>query len=166
MRISVVPILAIGCACLSLSACKVADEPSANGETEQAQDGAINAFIAAQDGRLVLPAVRGNPAAVYFTLSYAGESGQSLVGASVDGAKMTQMHETTMKDGKMSMAETGPLELVAGEDVVFEPGGKHLMAMELTDTLKPGDKASVTLRFSNGEEHRFDADVLAAGDRR
>jgi copper(I)-binding protein len=52
------------------------------------------------------------------------------------------MHETVIEDGIARMREIPVLEIAAGETVVFERGGKHLMLMQPVGT--PG---TVTLNF-------------------
>jgi copper(I)-binding protein len=53
-----------------------------------------------------------------------------------------EMHETVIEDGIARMREIPVLEIAAGETVVFERGGKHLMLMQPVGT--PG---TVTLNF-------------------
>ena len=53
-----------------------------------------------------------------------------------------EMHETVIEDGIARMREIPVLEIAAGDTVVFERGGKHLMLMQPVGT--PG---TVTLNF-------------------
>ena len=122
--------------------------------------------LAITDPRLVLAPVAGNPAAVYFDLSYAGEAGVTLSSVTVEGAGMSMIHQTVEKDGAMSMTDTDPIALEAGTPVNFAPGGMHVMAMQPSDAWKPGGSVKVTLGLSDGTTHSFDAPVRAAGDDR
>lgn len=74
---------------------------------------------------------------------------------------MVQLHETTSDgSGGMSMQEKdGGFPLPAGEDLVLEPGGDHIMLMDLPEPLQPGDELELTLVFSEGTEHPFTATV-------
>lgn len=74
---------------------------------------------------------------------------------------MVQLHETTSDgSGGMSMQEKeGGFPLPAGEDLVLEPGGDHIMLMDLPEPLQPGDTLELTLVFSDGTEHPFTATV-------
>lgn len=118
------------------------------------------------DARLVLPPVAGNPAAVYFNAVFNGERGISITGAEVAGASSAQVHAMMEYDFEMTMAEAGPIPLRRGESQAFEPGGLHVMAMELDEKVKPGDTVEVTLKIIGGKTHTFDAEVRAAGEDR
>ncbi len=118
------------------------------------------------DARLVLPPVAGNPAAIYFTAAYNGERGISIAGAEVEKASSAQVHAMMEYDRKMTMAEAGPIAIRGGESQTFEPGGLHIMAMELQEGVAPGDMIEVTLKISGGKTHKFDAEVRAAGEER
>ena len=116
--------------------------------------------------RLVLAPVAGNPAAVYFDLSYAGDAGVTLSSVAVEGAGMAMIHQTVEKDGAMAMMDADPIALTTGNPVSFAPGGMHVMAMQPSDAWKPGGTAKVTLTLSDGTTHSFDAAVRAAGEER
>jgi periplasmic copper chaperone A len=116
--------------------------------------------------RLVLPPVSGNPAAVYFDLSYAGEAGVTLSSVTVEGAGMAMIHQTAMKTSAMTMMKAEPIVLSAETPVTFAPGGLHVMAMQPSDAWTPGGTVKVTLTLSDGATHSFDAAVRAAGDNR
>ena len=119
------------------------------------------------DARVVLPAVSGNPAAVYFDLAYNGSRTVALRRADVEGAGSTMMHEYIEgADGEMMMQELLPLVLNNGSKVPFEPGGKHLMAMDLSPELQAGGTTDVTLTVTGGGKVTVPAQILAAGDDR
>jgi len=118
------------------------------------------------NARLVLAPVAGNPAAVYFDLSYEGEQGLTIRKAEVEGAGMTMMHDYGEYDFKVQMMEALPVALTKGSKVEFKPGALHVMAMEPPATWKPGDKVKVTLTMSGGTTQVFEAEVRAAGEER
>lgn len=115
--------------------------------------------LSASDGVLFLPVTKGNPGAAYFKLTNAGDKPAALVAASVDGAGKAEMHET--KDGTMTPLATVPV--AAGETVLFERGGKHVMAFELADTLKAGGTTELTLTFEGGDKLSVPLRVEAMG---
>lgn len=148
-------------ATLGLSACgSEADAPSTEAVAGQVPGMTVT------NARLVLPPVAGNPAAVYFDLSYEGERGLTIRKAEVEGAGMTMMHDYGENDFKVQMMEALPVALTKGAKVAFAPGGLHVMAMEPSAEIKPGDKVKVTLTMSGGTTQVFEADVRAAGDER
>jgi hypothetical protein len=116
--------------------------------------------------RVVLAPVAGNPAAVYFDLSYSGSPGVTLDSVAVEGAGMTMIHDYAESAGTMQMTMAGPVPLAEGAPVSFAPGGLHVMAMEPTDALQAGGIAKVTLTLSDGTVTTVDAPVRAAGEER
>lgn len=155
MKRSVWSAIALGIAAFGPTACGEAPEATETGPA--APEG-----ISVTNARLMLPAVAGNPGAVYFDVANSGTTGRMIRAASVSGAGSAMMHTTT--DG--TMAETLQIMVAPGETVKFEPGGAHVMAMNLADTVKAGTTAEVTLTFVGGDAISFPADVRAAGDER
>jgi hypothetical protein len=100
------------------------------------------------DGRLVLPAVKGNPAGGYFTLVNGGDKAVTVAAVTVTGAARSELHETV--GGAMS--PIAKLEVKPGETVEFKPGGKHVMAFDLDPSLAPGGTAEITLTFEGGDK--------------
>src|SRR6056297_2052518 len=52
----------------------------------------------------------------------------------------------------MGMREIDALDVPAGETVSLEPGGYHLMLLELADDLVPGESFDLTLEFADAGE--------------
>lgn len=98
--------------------------------------------------RLVLPAVKGNPAGGYFTLVNGGEKPVTLAAVSVSGAARAELHETVGE----TMSALAKLEVKPGETVEFKPGGKHVMAFELEPGLAAGGVGEITLTFADGDK--------------
>lgn len=95
----------------------------------------------------------GGMTAVYGTIT--NNSGQdiTLLGGSTEVAGVVEVHEMAMIDGAMKMQKIdGGLVIPAGQSVVLEPGGNHLMLMELTQAVEPGSQISVTLDFEGTED--------------
>ena len=149
---------------LGLASCGSGDPEKAAEPTEASPDAPSGVSIA--DGRLVLPAVKGNPGAVYFSITNNGAADIAIAGAFVDGAKSAMLHTTVETGGMSSMKEMSDLPVAKGATVKFDRGGNHIMAMELSDAVQPGDTAEVTLTFADGDKASFPATVLAAGDAR
>lgn len=124
------------------------------------------AGLSESNGRMVLAPVEGNPAAIYFDLTYAGDKGISLTGAEVKGAKSSQIHDTMEWSGKMEMGEAPPIAMQKGDSVSFAPGGKHVMVFDPSPELKAGGKTEVTLKIMGGDSYSFTVPINAAGDDR
>lgn len=72
----------------------------------------------------------------------------------------TEIHETTMgENDMMSMREVGRIDLPAGETVVLEPGGLHVMLMMLPEPLVTGESFTATLVFENAGEVEVDVEI-------
>ena len=124
------------------------------------------AGLTVSNARIVLAPVAGNPAAVYFDLSYSGDAPAILTSVAVEGAGMTMIHDYAESAGTMQMTMADAVPLVTGTPVIFAPGGLHVMAMEPTDALQAGASANVTLTLSNGTTATVTAPVRAAGEER
>lgn len=73
----------------------------------------------------------------------------------------SDMTETTMAGGSdtMTMREVESIELPAGEAVALEPGGYHIMLLELVAPLEVGQVIEVTLDFENAPDQTVSAEV-------
>lgn len=141
--------LALG---LSLAACR-------QSSPAEQQEGAAKAELVLTGGRLVLPAVSGNPGAAYFTVANGTKDAASLAAVTVAGTTKAEMHETSGS----SMAPITTLDVAPDSILAFEPGGKHVMLFGVSKSLKPGDMAKITLNFSGGKEATGELRVEAAG---
>ncbi len=139
-----------------------ADQPAAEASEAAAPD--APAGVAVSNARLVLPAVQGNPGAVYFDVANNGGADTAIAGASVEGAQSAMLHTTVQSGGMASMEHMDRIPLAKGATVSFAPGGNHVMAMDLSDTLKAGGSTEVTLTFADGDKVSFPAEVRAAGE--
>ena len=83
--------------------------------------------------------------------------------SSVD-AGINEIHETV--DGQMREMEE-PLIIPAGESVALEPGGAHLMLMDVKEPVMAGDEVTVTVELADGSTEEFDdipVRTIGAGD--
>jgi hypothetical protein len=146
---------------LNLAACAPeADAPAAEASAS------ATAGLTVSNARVVLAPVSGNPAAVYFDLSYSGAAPVTLTGVAVERAGMTMIHDYAEDKGTAKMMMAGPITLTNGAPVSFAPGGLHVMAMEPAADWKPGGTAKVTLTLSDGTSQMIVAPIRAAGEDR
>ena len=143
---------------LSLAACGGDAPEEATTAAPEAPAG-----IAVSDGWMALPAVAGNPGAVYFTIKNDSDKQATIRSAYVQGAESAMMHETAEWSGQVDMQELISQPVMAGESVTFEPGGKHVMAMNLDGALAEGGETEVTLTFAGGDKVSFPVAIYAAG---
>ncbi|MDX1691076.1 MAG: copper chaperone PCu(A)C [Acidimicrobiia bacterium] len=124
--------------------------------------GGDDAGVNVTDGWARTSAGMQNAGAAYMQIE-GGDTADRLVAASVpsDVAGMAQIHESSMNDeGVMSMSEVeGGVEIPAGATVAFEPGGFHVMMMNLAAPLEAGQEFTVTLTFENAGEVEVPVEV-------
>lgn len=114
----------------------------------------ISGCAARGEGPLVSEARIGVPtgpnAALYLTASSGADD--RLVGARTEVATSIELHETTHDDdGTTGMRPIAGIPLTPGEPLVLEPGGYHLMLVEV-DELQVGDTVEVTLVWEEAGE--------------
>ena len=98
----------------------------------------------------IRPTAQGANGAVYFTIRSAQTDELMSVSSAV--AEAVEMHESMMSGDVMEMHPLHSLPLGAGEDVKFEPGGLHVMLVNLKQDLTVGDEIEVTLHFKNAPD--------------
>ncbi len=123
----------------------------------------------AGDLHIVHPWSRATPggskiAGSYLVIKNQGGSADRLVGATTRAAGRVEIHEMAMTGSVMTMrALPRGLDLPAGQEVKLEPGGFHIMFMELKAPLKEGDKVPVTLEFQRAGKVEVTFNVEAIG---
>ena len=117
------------------------------------------------DPRIGAPA--GANAAMYFTVQSSAED--RLTGARTEVASRAELHETVHgDDGTMGMRPVEAFPVGPGQDLVLEPGGAHVMLIDV-DELAVGETVAVTLVFEEAGEIEVEATVVdpaeTTGDR-
>lgn len=99
--------------------------------------------------------------AAFMVLHNTGSEDDRLIGATTEASKVTQLH-THVDDGngimKMTHVHEG-FEIKAGEKLMLERGGNHVMMMGLTSSLDQDEVISVTLTFEKAGEMVVDIPV-------
>jgi len=106
--------------------------------------------------------VPGQPATGAF-MTLTADSDSTLLSVQSPAAKDTQIHQSTMKGDVMSMLPVDEVSLPAGEPVVFDANGYHVMLMGLVKQVKEGDAVPLTLEIKNaqGEEETLEVNAVA-----
>lgn len=110
-------------------------------------------------GTFGLPGSIGGVCAAYFTIENPTDQADVLIGANSDIAAATEMHTTVSNNGVIEMKPQPQVEVPARSQVKFEPGGLHIMFVNLTRELKPGDSFPLTLRFQQRGEIQIQVTV-------
>jgi copper(I)-binding protein len=100
------------------------------------------------NGAWARPGEKGGTSAAYLTITNGQLRDDVLVGASTPVAASAQLHQTsTDASGMTGMHEAGSVTIKAGQDLVLQPGGYHIMLMDLTQALTAGSTFPLTLTF-------------------
>ncbi len=96
------------------------------------------------------PGLSGGNSAIYFSIENPTTSDDTLMSAESSAAEKTELHKSSMDaDGNMQMQPQENVLVPAGVQVQFEPGGLHVMLVNLHQDLNVGDEVPLTLHFEN-----------------
>lgn len=90
-----------------------------------------------------------SPLAGYLTLKNDGQESAELIAVDSPDFDRIDIHQTIIEDNVARMEQAQSLTLQAGQTVVFEPGGYHLMLFKPKRSLRAGDQVSFSLKFRN-----------------
>jgi copper(I)-binding protein len=106
--------------------------------------------------------------AAYMNITSA--DGDALVGASVDPsiAERVEIHAMMPVEGSseeegmamMEMVQIPQLDLPAGEAAVLEPGGYHVMFINIAEPFEIGQKIDLTLQFEEADDVTVEVEVM------
>jgi copper(I)-binding protein len=95
----------------------------------------------------------GGMTAVYGTITNNSNQDVVLIGGQTDVTDRVEIHEMAMSGGEMVMQQIeGGLVIPAGETVTLEPGGNHMMLMDLASAVLAGDTISVTFDLEGADD--------------
>lgn len=133
------------------------------GCNQHKEEDVVPTKIAVSDAMIRLPAVEGRPGAAYFTI-HGGPAPDRLVAVTSARVATIELHESKMENGMMSMAPLTGVDVSAGGEVVFKPGGNHAMLFGIDPAVKLGDALTLHFSFQSGAKVDAEAKAVAAGD--
>ena len=102
-------------------------------------------------------------AAIYFTLRNTGQATIDLIGARTQRASIEVLHKTEFDtSGTARMSAVPELRGALGETLKLEPGGMHVMLIDLEMPLVEGETLPLRLEFYDGDYITIDVPILAA----
>ncbi|WP_444960977.1 copper chaperone PCu(A)C [Nocardiopsis sp. M1B1] len=149
------------CLGLALTACGGAEEQGA-APAEEAADSAATAADAfsVTDPWIKAVTAEEGMTGVFGVLANGSDEEITVVSADYDAAGLVELHEVVSEGTDATMREKeGGFSIPAGGSATLEPGGDHIMLMELAEDLRPGAEATVTVEFSDGSTTEFTAAV-------
>jgi copper(I)-binding protein len=125
--------------------------------------GSTHSSVSIANPTIRLAPVSGRPAAGYVAVAATPDRG-ALVGVSSPRAARVEMHETIAHGTMTRMRPVERIDLAEEPEILFAPGGRHLMLIGVDPALKPGDRADLIFRFAKGDPVTASARVIGAGD--
>jgi periplasmic copper chaperone A len=129
-----------GCGVLWLVLCSMAQSPA------QAADYRAGDMVVARPWSRPTPPVA-TVGVAYFSMTNAGSKADSLVAISSPIARKVEIHESRTVQGIVQMRAVSSVECPPGVTVKIEPGGLHVMLLDLTRPLAAGTEFPLSLRF-------------------
>lgn len=99
--------------------------------------------------------------AAYGVITNIGSDPITISSFTSDSFAAASLHRTRIKNGVTSMEQLPGLTQSAGDSSVLEPGGLHLMLMNPTREIRPGDSVGLTVTTSGGRKFQFSLPVEA-----
>ena len=100
--------------------------------------------------------------AVYLVIDNAAGQADRLLAVSAERAERCEVHIMVHDGDLMKMRRVAPLPVAAGERVVLEPGGTHVMLMGLKSPLVEGESLPLVMNFEHAGTRRVEAQVVPA----
>lgn len=132
----------------SSDATSPAASPSATEETASATAGGCDVTVSDAWVKAAESGMTGE----FGILTNNGESDATIVAGTSPAAAVVELHEVT--DGVMREIDGG-FVVPAGGSLTMEPGGYHVMLMQLTGPIAPGDEVTTVLECADGGEVKF-----------
>jgi periplasmic copper chaperone A len=100
----------------------------------------------------------------YMTITNNGTTPDTVSCVSDDASVQCQIHSATMEGGVMKMrpVEDG-LDIKPGETVTLQPGGYHIMFVNLKHPLEQGQSVKATLKFEHAGSVDVEYPIVAIG---
>lgn len=103
--------------------------------------------------------------AAYLTMAAAGGAADRLLSASSPAAGRVELHTHILDGDIMKMRRVDDIAVGDGKTVLLQPGGMHIMLIDLKEPLKHGDIVKLTLNFEKAGVIAVDAPVEPLGAR-
>ena len=101
----------------------------------------------------------------YLEIRNNGAQPDRLLSASSPAAKRVEMHVTEQAGEVAKMRQLRAFEVPGRERLALEPGGAHLMLVDIVQPLKKGERFPMKLRFERAGEIEVEFEVQEMGSR-
>lgn len=98
--------------------------------------------------------------AAYMVLRNTGDSALTITGIDSPDFRDGQIHRTVVEDGVAKMLPVEQLTVPAGDSIVLEPGGLHVMLFDPQRSMRDGDTVILLIHDSDGGSVSVHAPVI------
>nr|WP_290668679.1 copper chaperone PCu(A)C [Ardenticatena sp.] len=132
---------------LLMSGCTGTGQSEGRVEVRDAWSRPVQQMAMGQDGESEIE--MGTPGVIFATIVNRGDTTDRLLRVETAVAERAEIHRTAFDANGVAkmMPQPEGVEVPASETVPFEPGGYHVMLMELQRALKVGDSFEATFVF-------------------
>ena len=99
--------------------------------------------------------------AAYMMITNNSSKEAVLLSATSEIADSVEIHQMSEMNGMMNMAMVSSVHILAHDKVILQPGGFHLMLINLKKPLNKGDIVSIALHFQGGSDIVVNAEAKA-----
>ena len=101
----------------------------------------------------------GGAGGAFMTITNHGDTDDRMISGATPASNVVELHTHIMDGGVMRMREIeGGIPVPAGETVLLQPGGLHVMLIDLVEPLVEGESIPLTLTF----EHAGSIEVMVS----
>ncbi|MCB9982766.1 MAG: copper chaperone PCu(A)C [Rhodospirillales bacterium] len=144
-------IFAFGCVLFGLS----------TGGYAWAEDQALN--VSAHNAYAYATSPVQEDGAVFVELRNDGEQDVKITAAAADVSEVVELHTHIIDGDVVMMRQVDGYDIPAGESIVLEPMGHHIMLMGLKAPLVEGESFPVSITDANGASASFTVEIKAPG---
>lgn len=146
----------VGCSSGSTTAEESSAAPSAAVPSASASDAASSACPLTVTDAWV-KAVDTGMTGAFGVVANASDADVVITAATTTAAGTTELHETVDNGGTMAMQPVNQLDVPATGTLTLEPGGNHIMLMNVPAPITPGQDVVITLTCDGGGTAEFTA---------
>jgi len=99
-------------------------------------------------------------AGAFMVIRNTGSKDVKVVKADNPASRLTELHTHLNEAGVMKMRQVPNIEIKAGGEALLQPGGLHIMLIDLKAPMQEGDSVPITLGFDDGSSKQVDAKVM------
>lgn len=97
--------------------------------------------------------------AAFMTVRNTGSDNLAITSAQSNASNVVELHTHSNDNGVMRMRQIEKIDLPAGKTISLQPGGLHVMLIDLKQDLVAGSQVNLTLNFSDGSSQDLSVPV-------